>query len=1469
MSDALWAAREGDALLHTSMMADIVGGVLEVAATVAIGALATAAVTAALGITVATGGLGCFALGAVVGVVVGVGMAVTGADTGLSRLCDGIGNALFPPSIQATIATGSDDTHINGRRAARAAGVMLAPPTPLQGDTAAGASEASDEPEETFLDMATSFFSQMWRPTVASPAPNTEPADDDKILCTKHPAMPPQYLAEGSSKVMINGHPASRSGDRSTCEAVIVDGGLVSDDVRIGGEPIVVREIRSGKTPGVGLAVTALMLLRGRGGKFYSKFGCMLLGGVSSLATGQVTNAIIRATSASPNPVHASTGAKILYGPSELDFSLQALLPLDWQRLYNSRDARRDGLFGAGWSIEYEVFVQVRSERDGLERLLFTDEQARIIDMGHIARADAVFSVGEGLSVRRSQHGEVLIEDIDKGLYRLFQPSPGNPNHLRLSVMGDRNDNRIYLDYDEQGRLACLRDTFDLARVELQYDSRWPRRVASLERHFDQDDPQRLVSYQYDAQGDLAAVYDGQGTLRRRFAYDDQRHLIEHEDAAGLRCFYTWALTKDDWRVVRYWSNAGDEYQFDYDIDAGITRITDGLQRVSTRRWDAHYQITEYTDAVGATWRFDWDDERQLLGAIDPLGSHWQYFYDASGNLVQTIDPLGRSESTHWLEHWSLPRSTLDAAGNRWRFHYDSRGNCTRETDPLGHVTRYRHDRHGQPIEIIDPAGHARTLSWNDAGLLLQETDCSGHITRYTYDRNGYLQAVIDALGERTEFEYDGVGRLLAVILPDGTREGYRYDASGRLIQAIDPAGGVTQYVFDARGVLTQSVDPQKRTLGYHVDAYGRLLALTNENGERFHFQWDAGDRLVRERFLDGTGREYQHDLLDNVVQVAYLPAPDERPVEPIVHRLERDALGRLVSKSTADGVTTYGYDGLDNLTDIQFEDTTGHRDTLKLTFDALGQFVAEHSADGVLHHHYDELGNLTRTQLFDGRWINRLYYGSGHLHQLNLDGQVINDYERDRLHREVLRTQGVLHTRSEYDRNGRLRNRKCRPASQPVQLPAPFQQRFEYDPRDELSRRFRQLPGQVLHDQVIQHDAGRRLLGSYDAATGNAETYRYDPAGNLLDATATAPVLHDRLRTYQDKRYRYDAFGRLVEKRSSRRGTQSFSYDAEHRLIEVRTRQAGRERRLRMRYDPLGRRVEKSEYDDNGHLLGQTRFAWDGLRLLQEQRHGQVSLYVYEGESHEPLARVDGQGPTQHVLHFHNDLSGLPELLTNEQGRVVWQARYLGWGSTLVEAREPGCLQEQNLRFQGQYLDRETGLHYNTFRFYDPDVGRFTQPDPIGLSGGHQLYGYAPNPESWIDPLGWRTLTGKTKNGMNRVSPEWRSLHGPASMREHHMIPQEMLRMPAVKNQMKAAGIADPKRYIDKQISYIPNATHADIHKAGWNPEWKAWFGENPKFTQRDLQKQIRVMMQKYNVPKATRNHIRRYGKNSKNCGG
>ncbi|HGT3378250.1 TPA: RHS repeat-associated core domain-containing protein, partial [Pseudomonas aeruginosa] len=63
------------------------------------------------------------------------------------------------------------------------------------------------------------------------------------------------------------------------------------------------------------------------------------------------------------------------------------------------------------------------------------------------------------------------------------------------------------------------------------------------------------------------------------------------------------------------------------------------------------------------------------------------------------------------------------------------------------------------------------------------------------------------------------------------------------------------------------------------------------------------------------------------------------------------------------------------------------------------------------------------------------------------------------------------------------------------------------------------------------------------------------------------------------------------------------------------------------------------------------------------------------------------------------------------------------------------------NLRFPGQYYDAESGLHYNYFRDYDPETGRYVETDPIGLEGGINTYGYVgANPVGNIDPLGLQT---------------------------------------------------------------------------------------------------------------------------------
>ena len=1355
MPDALWAARQGDALAHSSMMADVLSGVLEVAAGVIVGGLVGAAVIGAAGLTVATGGLGACVLGAVVGVAVGAGMSLSGADAGISQFCESLANAVFAPTVHAHISSGSSNVFINGLPAARAAGAVSATPGDVPEQPA---------PESTFLDMAKGFFSQLWRPTVATPAPFTLPRQMDQVTCSRHAPMPVQYIAEGSDRVFINGQPAVRSGDRSTCDATVVSSGLISPNVRIGGDKLVVREIRSGKTPGVGLAVSALMLLKGGAGKFVSNLPCMLVGGASAYVSGQATGALARAISGSPNPVHAATGAKVLGGVAELDFLLPGILPIDWQRFYNSRDERRDGLFGAGWSVAYEVCVVIEPHPEGGERLIYTDEQARRIDMGSIPLASALFSAGEGLAVRRHGNGQLLIESED-GVYRLFEPVSGDPASLRLMQLGDRNDNRIYLDYDDEGRLLQLRDSSQWLRVVLTYSLSWPRRVERIERVFADETREVLASYAYDACGDLTEVRDALGQVQRRFAYDSGQRMVEHQLPTGLRCFYDWALVEGrEWRVVRHWTDDGEEYRFDYDLNARSTQITDGLNRVSQRRWNAQQQITEYTDNLGQTWQFSWNEERQLLGALDPQGGRWQYSYDEAGNLSATEDPLGRTDSTLWLAHWSLPRVETDAAGNSWQYRYDPRGNCTHALDPLGHVTRYRHDERGQVIEIIDATGKSRRQHWNDAGQLTEHIDCSGYRTRFSYDRRGHLHSVTDALGERTLYQHDVQGRLLQSQLPDGRIERHLRDSGGLLTGYTDPAGYTTTYQYDRRGQVRQRLDAHQRQVQFSYDAYGRLQALTNENGESYHFAWDAGDRLIAQQDLDGSQRRYGYDVLGNPVHVEQLPSPQdpEQALESIAHSLERDAMGRLIAKTSADGRTEYRYDALDQLTEVAFTDLKGEQQNVGLTYDALGQLTAEQTACGTLQHHYDELGNLIQTRLPDGRWLNRLHYGSGHLHQINLDGQVISDLERDQLHREVLRSQGQISTRSQYDRSGRLHTRSRRLTQQPPHLPAQSSKAYDYDPSDNLISRFSRN-GSRESRSLLHYDATARIVANQDSLQGHPETFAYDAAANLLDSSQTGAgrVRHNRLLTFQDKRYRYDAFGRMTEKRSARHGTQQLAYDAESRLIAVHNANGNV---VRMTYDPLGRRIGKTEHSAQGVLLGETRFTWDGLRLLQEQRSAQTSLYLY-ADGHEPLARVDGSGDFQHIRYYHNDLNGLPEQLTDPDGQPVWQARYQVWGNTFEEHRKPHFIEEQNLRFQGQYLDRETGLHYNTFRFYDPDVGRFTTPDPIGLAGGLNLYQYAVNPVGWVDPWGWAPVSPKTvlysQDDINGVFEDGRNVNG------------------------------------------------------------------------------------------------------------
>ncbi|SEL30634.1 RHS repeat-associated core domain-containing protein [Kosakonia sacchari] len=200
-------------------------------------------------------------------------------------------------------------------------------------------------------------------------------------------------------------------------------------------------------------------------------------------------------------------------------------------------------------------------------------------------------------------------------------------------------------------------------------------------------------------------------------------------------------------------------------------------------------------------------------------------------------------------------------------------------------------------------------------------------------------------------------------------------------------------------------------------------------------------------------------------------------------------------------------------------------------------------------------------------------------------------------------------------------------------------------------------------------------------------------------------------------------------------------------------------------RYDPLGRRINKMRRqlragEPSGRAVT-TRFVWDGLRLLQEIHDDVPLTYVYsDQESYDPLARIDGISDPE-IYWFHNQPNGLPERLTDAEGELRWEAQNSAWGKLLRETPLQAPEYAQNLRMQGQYLDRETGFHYNLFRYYDPDCGRFTQQDPIGLAGGINLYQYAPNALGWVDPWGLSKCKDPSKEATKWQGPHNRDYPG------------------------------------------------------------------------------------------------------------
>ena len=269
---------------------------------------------------------------------------------------------------------------------------------------------------------------------------------------------------------------------------------------------------------------------------------------------------------------------------------------------------------------------------------------------------------------------------------------------------------------------------------------------------------------------------------------------------------------------------------------------------------------------------------------------------------------------------------------------------------------------------------------------------------------------------------------------------------------------------------------------------------------------------------------------------------------------------------------------------------------------------------------------------------------------------------------------------------------------------------------------------------------------------------------------------IDNRITELDGVRNTYDAAGNLTRQTRPDGTAIELYYDGAFRLTALKRTNPrdGTNLSAWYAYDAFSRRIAKGVIENEVERV--TRYGWDGNKLVHEATEETLTTIVYTPDNVAPLIRIDqpvlkeaeksereqamreamkqvekllaAEGmelkkpPIDprwlNVSFFVTDHAGTPVKLINEEGRAIWQAEPDDWGAVRNEKTFLNSGIRQPIRFQGQWLDEESGFYYNRYRFYDPRQGRYVTQDPIGLAGGDNLYGYAGgNPVGYIDPLG------------------------------------------------------------------------------------------------------------------------------------
>ncbi|WP_370981204.1 RHS repeat-associated core domain-containing protein [Agaribacterium sp. ZY112] len=1009
-------------------------------------------------------------------------------------------------------------------------------------------------------------------------------------------------------------------------------------------------------------------------------------------------------------PINMVTGEELL----ELtDFTFRAPLPLTWRRIYRSTSTANRGL-GYGWSHPLS------------ERLFITNEQVRFVD-----------SEGRNIPFERPKLQQASLNKVEKLTLRYLDATtyaieaPGKAVRIfsaetdyQLTALIDASNNRLDFHYSEDAQLRRIQSSAGQA-LELS----WADSLITQIDKIAVDGTRTLeVKYHYDFTQDLIACEDAGGKGEQ---YQYRNHVITQRTLkTGFNFYFEWDEYSPLARCTRQWGdNDIYSYRFEWDDTQRVSRAIDSNGGIKEFHYDDNAKVTKIVDPEGGVSQFQFDDVGNLLVKTEPSGVQHRYEYNEFGQLTRYRDPLGGG---HQIEYQGdRPIVLIDGDGNRWTRDYYDNGLIRQITNPDGLSTHYTYNAQGLITEIRNPAGQVTKLTWDEQDRLLveQSRELSRH---FSYNARDQIEQVAEfdtnfdsqaeaAHARITRYDYDVSGNVTQVTFPDGKQQVMAYNANDQLISVTDTAGRTTQYRYDGLSQVREKIDPAGQHFKYQYDKERNLIGLINQNGEKYQLEYDRNERLVKEVGFDGRTQHYRYNSQGHLVAHVEGSHPDSLTAANYTTQFKRDALGRLLEKRCPDGETSFfSYSKVGQL-------LAANNNARQLSFEytAAGLLSCERQDDQPLSHNYNALKQRTQTTLPAGQEIAYQYDNHNRWSGMSFDGQRVVDIDRDAWGRELQRFQGASASHFDYDPMGRLSSHQVTTQSGKHQL---ISRDYAYDDAGNLALVDDFRKGSTHY----QYDA----LNQLKAVSGfSDEQFDFDPAGNLLSNSssssssgseksqgASAQVKGNRLQFQGDRKFTYDDAGNLIRENRGKHGALEtrYTYNAQNQLVRV---DDGKQV-TRYSYDALGRRISKED------SFGKTEFLWNGDVLLSEARASNEKIYLYEPNSFKPLAQIqDGE-----IYHYHLDHLGTPQEMTDNTGQIVWSSSYKAYGNLALNDVNNV---ENNLRFQGQYFDEETGLHYNRHRYFDPSVGQFTTQDPIGLLGGTNGYQYAPNPTSWIDPLG------------------------------------------------------------------------------------------------------------------------------------